>query len=329
MRSLTGALVAALILLLAHPAAAAKPASAAKSVAAAKTEQFATHERILQWIDGYRSDPEPELVPDAVHAMSKLGLFKDLDTAGVFIGFVAGVLGDNQVKAEAMVARMFPMPPEDQAVIIKAIAYSGLPDWKELLGKFVERMPARKVLIDRFLHGKEKVLNDMPLDSGPAPIDTLWGFYFATGSFEPVQRIISALPWSQDKSDVNKLTIGSMAKWTLASNAARDKPLLDYCRSELKHRPKEVTGPLKEVVEAAEAYETGRIRKEALAAIEELKRRGPSKSTAWAWAAQAGSTAIAVGCVVASATGQVHLGLPCIITGALSSAATKLLGGTP
>jgi hypothetical protein len=328
MRSLTGALVAALILLLAHPAAAAKPA-AAKSAAAPKNDQFATHERILQWIDGYRSDPEPELVPDAVQAMSRLGLFKDMDTAGVFIGFVAGVLGDHQVKAESFVARMFPMPPEDQAVIIKAIAYSGLPNWKDLLGKFVERMPARKVLIDRFLHGKEKVLNDMPLDSGPSPIDTLWGFYFATGSFEPVQRIISALPWSQDKSDVNKLTIGSMAKWTLASNAARDKPLLDYCRSELKHRPKDVAGPLKEVVEAAEAYETGRIRKEALAAIEELKRRGPTKSTAWAWAAQAGSTAIAVGCVVASATGHIELGLPCIITGALSSAATKLLGGTP
>ena len=329
MRSITGVIVAALALLMAHPAVAARSKAEAKSAAQAKNDQFATHERILQWIDGYRSDPEPDLVPAAVQAMSKLGLFKDPDTAGVFIGFLAGVLGDNQLKAEALVAKMFPMPPEDQAVIVKAIAYSGLPHWKELLGKFVERMPARKVLIDRFLHGKEKVLKDLPLDSGPAPIDTLWGFYFATGSFEPVQRIISALPWSQDKSDVNKLTIGSMAKWTLASNAARDKPLLDYCRSELKHRPKEVTGPLKEVVEAAEAYETGRIRKEAVAAIEELKRKGPTKSTAWAWAAQAGSTAIAVGCVVASATGHVELGLPCIITGALSSAATKLLGGTP
>jgi hypothetical protein len=329
MRCLTGAIVAFSLLLPAPAAAAAKPAGAAQSAAAAKNDQFASHDRILQWIDGYRSDPEPERVPDAVQAMSRLGLLRDLDTAGVFIGFVAGVLGDNQLKAEALVTRMFPMPPEDQAVIIKAIAYSGLPDWKDLLGKFVERMPARKMLIDQFLHGKAKVLKELPLDSGPAPIDTLWGYYFATESFEPVQRIISALPWSEDNTDVNKLTIGSMAKWTLASNAARDKGLLDLCRAELKHQPKKVAGPLKDVVAAAEAYETGRIRKEALAAIEELKRRGPSKSTAWAWAAQAGSTAIAVGCVVASATGHVELGLPCIITGALSSAATKLLGGTP
>jgi hypothetical protein len=329
MRSVTGAIVAALLLLPGHAAAAAKPAAVAQSATAAKNDRFASHERILQWIDGYRSEPDPERVPEAVQAMSRLGLLKDLDTAGVFIGFVAGVLGDNQLKAESLVARMFPMPPEDQAIIIKAIAYSGLPDWKELLGKFVERMPARKVLIDQYLHGKAKVLKDLPLDSGPAPIDTLWGYYFATESFEPVLRIMTALPWSEDKSDVNKLTIGSMAKWTLASNAARDKGLLDLCRAELKHQPKKVAGPLKDVAEAAEAYETGRIRKEALAAIEELKRRGPSKSTAWAWAAQAGSTAIAVGCVVASATGHVELGLPCIITGALSSAATKLLGGTP
>jgi hypothetical protein len=222
---------------------------------------------------------------------------------------------------------MFPMPPEDQSAIIKAIAYSGLPEWKMLLGKFVERMPARKVLINSFLYGKAKVLHDMPLDSGPAPIDTLWGYYFATGSHEPVRRIISALAWSKDKADVNKLTIGSVAKWTLANNAARDKELLDLCRDEQKltSHSKDVQAALKEVVEAAETFETGRIRKDALAAIEELKRKGPQPNNPWATAAQWGSTAIAVGCVVAGATGQVQLGLPCILTGALSSAAVKLL----
>lgn len=290
-------------------------------------ERFGSQEKILQWIDGYRLEPEPARLPEAVKAMSKLGLLRDQDTAGVHVGFMAGVLGANQLSAEKLVTGMVPMPPEDQAAIVKAIAYSGLPDWKELLGRFVERMPARKVMIDGFLFGKSKLLTDMPLDTGPAPIDTLWGYYFATGGYQPVQRIITALAWAKDKRDVNKLTIGSVAKWTLANNAARDKALLDLCRDEAKvaSHPKEVQDALKEVVEAAESFETGRIRKDALAAIEELKRRGPQPDTTWATAAQWGSTAIALGCVVAGATGQVALGLPCIITGALSTAAVKLL----
>ena len=101
---------------------------------------FATHEQILQWINDYRLEPEPKKLPEALKAMSRLGLLRDQDTTGVYVGFAAGVLGSNPNMAEKLVTRMFPMPPEDQAVIVKAIAYSGLPDWKRLLGKFVERM---------------------------------------------------------------------------------------------------------------------------------------------------------------------------------------------
>ncbi|MCL4765591.1 MAG: hypothetical protein KJZ80_05125 [Hyphomicrobiaceae bacterium] len=320
MRFFGAGLLALALAFLAGPSAVAKPQPAID-------DQFSSHERILQWIDGYRLEPEPDRLPDAVRALSRLGLFKDADTAGVFVGFMAGVLGSNPQKAESMVARMFPMPPEDQGAIIKAIAYSGLPGWKDLLGRFVERMPARKVLIDSFLFGKAKVLHDMPLDTGPAPIDTLWGYYFATGSHEPVYRIVGALAWSTDASDVNRLTIGSVAKWTLANNASRDKELLYLLRQEqrMSNHSAEVRTALKEIVEAAQSYETGKIRKDALAAIEELKRRGPQPNGTWAKAAHWGSTAIALGCVVAGATGQVALGLPCILTGALSSAAVKLL----
>ena len=292
---------------------------------------FGTHEQILKWIDGYRLEPQPKHLPQAVKSMSQLGLFRDSDASGIYVGFMAGVIESNPKDAKKLVTGMFPMPPEDQSAIIKAIAYSGRPDWKDLMGQFVERMPARKTLIDSYLHGKAKLLHDLPLESGPAAVDTLWGYYFATGSHEPVRRIVTALRWSSDKADVNKLTVGSISKWTLANNASRDKGLLDLLRDEqrLSSHDKHVRAELKEIVEAAETFETGKIRKEALAAIEELKRKGPQPNNAWSTAAYWGSTAIAVGCVVASAAGQVAIGLPCIITGALSSAAVKLFNGSP
>ncbi len=158
--------------------------------------------------------------------MVRTGTLKEPEKAGVYTGFIAGVLGENQVKAPAYIADMFPMPPVEQVVLIKAIVFSGLPDWKALLGDFVERMPARKVLIRKYLYGDGKTLAELSMDD-PFVIDAHWGYYFATGGWEPGIRIISALQWADDRNDVDKLTIGSMAKWTLASNAARDKNLLD------------------------------------------------------------------------------------------------------
>lgn len=78
---------------------------------------------------------------------------------------------------------MFPLSPAAQVLVIKAIAYSGLPDWKQRLGRFVERMPARLILIRKFLYGKQPTLAKLPLDKGPEVLDSWWGYYFATGSY--------------------------------------------------------------------------------------------------------------------------------------------------
>jgi hypothetical protein len=283
---------------------------------------FESAEAVLQWINNYRDNRTPARLPVAVQSMSRLGLFRDMDGAGVYVGFIAGVLGDNPAQAAALVEKMFPMPPEEQTVLIRGIAFSGLADWKGLLTKFSERMPARRTLIEKHLADKAETLQNLPLDTGPAPVDTLWGFYFATGSAEPVLRILTALPWSTDTRDVNKLTVGSMAKWTLASNAMREKPLLDLLRDQVERQPKEVQTPLRDVITAAETYEIARIRKEAMNSIEELKRKGPSP-TAWGWGVAAAPTVVGLACVAASVAGAVALGIPCIVTGAVSSAAAK------
>ena len=293
--------------------------------AAPPKNPFASPQHVLKWVNGYRAKPEPDKLPDAVRAMSTMGLFRDLEAGGVYIGFMAGVLGANPAKAEALIAKMFPMPPEDQVAIIRAIAYSELPEWKALLEKFVERMPARKVLIQHHLFGKAPTLKTLPLDQSPAALDVLWGYYFASGSTEPIARIVTVLAWSKDANNVEKLTIGSMAKWTLANNAQQNIDLLDYLKREMNRQPKEVVRELREVIEAAETFETSRLRKDAVAAIEDLKRKGPASARNANFWGQAGQTALALGCVVAGALGHVEVGIPCIVSGAVSSAALKFL----
>jgi hypothetical protein len=316
--ALTIALVA-----LGTPALGAPPVN--RAAAAHKNAEFATSDSILRWINNYRTKPEPAKVPKAVRAMSALNLFRDLDAAGVYVGFIAGVLETNPKSAEKLIAGMFPMPPEDQVVIVRAIAYSNLPDWKPLMLKFAERMPARQALIDRFVNDKLPTFKQIALDSGPAPLDMLWGKYFATGSYDPVMRMVSVLEWSKDQNNVDRLTVGSMAKLTLATNASRDKELLDMLKTSMKHETKENRIVLQEVIDAAETFEFGRVRKEAMGAIDQLKIKGPASTRNIQWWGTAGQTALALGCIVAGAMGHVEVGIPCVVGGAVSGAALKYM----
>jgi len=291
-----------------------------------KKPEFEKSEDVLAFINDYREDKKIRRVPDAVKAMGRLGLLREPEEGGIYVGFISGVLYENPQAARDLVSRMFPMPPEQQVVLVKAIAFSGLEDWHGLLASFVERMPARKLLIERYLYRHAPLLDAlMTEDTGAFAIDVYWGRYFATGAPEPARHIIAALAWTAERNSVEKLTIGSMAKWTLASNATRDKNLRDIMKAEMNTQPQVVRNALSEVIEAAETFETSKIKRTALKSIEELKAKGPQSARDTVWWGQAGQTALALGCVAAGALGQAEIGIPCVIGGALSSAALKYL----
>jgi hypothetical protein len=253
---------------------AAAPQAAPPKRQPERQQAFTRPEDLLRWINGYRTDPKPERMPDLVKAASAMGIFRDMETAGVYVGFMAGVIEANPRKAEALIGRMFPLPPEDQVAIVRAIAHSGHPEWKNLLAKFSERMPARSVLIDRFASGKLPRLDSMPLDTGAAPLDMLWGKYFATGSYDPVLRMVSILEWAKDGNNVDRLTVGNMTKLTLATNASRDPALLQMLKASMQFETKETKAVLTEVIDAAETFEFGKVRRDAMASIEQLKTKG-------------------------------------------------------
>lgn len=304
---------------------------------------FASVDRLMDWVTNYRSHKNPSRVPAAVHAMQDFGLFADEEKAWFCTGFIAGVLGSNPKDGPSLIPRMFPMPDKEQAVIIRAIAYSGRPDWRDLLEKNASRMPLRRPLIDDFIAGKRPTLMDLPLDHGGSPgIYALWGYYVATGQYEPVVRIMQALRWSKNKEDsgfsfrkvfsgwgrdpsaVEKITTGGTAKWTLASYAERDRQLLNLYRAEYERQPKEIAKPLKDVIEAAEIFESEKVRKDQFGAIEDAQKQQMTNEAGMTKGATAGSIAIATGCVAATALGQAYIALPCVIGGALYTGAVKL-----
>ena len=312
--------------------------------------EFSSLGAVSQWISGYRARPEPARLPAAVRALSQFGAFKESEGSGIFVGFIAGVISANPAKADELIGKMLPVAPADQWVIVRAIAYSGHPEWKDLLRKYSTRLSLRKVMIDRYLDGELATLDQIPLerknptlwdkmtknpfqddkadkkprevtyDRSPELLDTLWGYYFGTGSYGPIARIVTLLAWANDRDSVDKLTIGNMAKYTLASNAGRDPALLSLLKPAAKNQPKEVAVVLNEVIEAAETMETTRLRKDALASIEDLKRKGPGYKRDISTWGQIGQGALALGCIAAATTGHVEFGLPCVLGGATSSA---------
>jgi hypothetical protein len=346
MRRLIVTLIAAV---LAAPALAAP----ARPIAVRQLE-IAPKETILGWINQYRFHPEPDKVPAAVHGMSRLGLLTDTEGAGVYVGFLAGIIAANPEKADALIAKMFPLSTEHQWVIVRAIAYSGRPDWRTVLQRHAERMPTKRVMIEKFLSGKLPTLAQAPiekdetwgqkvrgmmlfmnhfgkpakevgLDLTPDLLDTLWGYFYATGSYQPLGRIVLMLRWTKERDYLEKLTLGSMAKYTLAVNSARNADLLARMKwAAGEPQPDTIKPVLAEIVEAAETVETGKLRNEALAAIDELKRKGPGTKRDISLWGQIGEGALAIGCIAAAVAGQVELGIPCVVGGVATSAALRV-----
>ena len=102
---------------------------------AAPKSAFYTRDAVVAWADSYRHRPEPSRLPAAVQTLSKAGSLREPDHAAFHVGFIAGVLGANPKIAQKLVVRMLPLPEADQWVMVRAIAYSGLPDWKSLLAQ--------------------------------------------------------------------------------------------------------------------------------------------------------------------------------------------------
>jgi hypothetical protein len=316
------------------------------AAASAAPRDFLSREAVGEWIDNYRAKPEPARVPLALRALVKANAFKDPESSGFYVGFLAGVIGSDPQRAEAVVNKLLPLPASDEWVLVRAVAYSGLPDWHRHLAKLATKLPTRRAMIGDYLSGKMHTLEKIELDKNPGffdrlhskfgkqePVptdvsfgrnpellDTLWGYYFATGKAWPVQRLISILPWSKDNDSLDRLTIGSSAKFTLASNGSRYPDLLALLKRAQAQQPKDVTPILKDVIHAAETMQSPRIRKESIAAIDELRRKGPGfqrKLSTWGYIGQG---AIALGCIGLAAAGAVVAGLPCVIGGAASSA---------
>src|SRR5579863_9450471 len=142
---------------------------------------------VQQWIYNYRAKPDYAHIPAAVRVLFHSQTFREPENAGIYLGFIAGAIGSNPAKSEALVDSFFPVRPEDEWVIVRAIAFSGLPDWRNLLRKVAPRMPGRRVMIDAYLAGTLPTLTDIPLEET------------TPGMMEKIKGVFTKNPFAKDE----------------------------------------------------------------------------------------------------------------------------------
>src|ERR1700743_3529691 len=103
-----------------------------RAFAASDSVSFESRAAVMDWIDGYRHKPQSLRLSAAVKILSENGSLREPETAGYDVGFVAGVLGANPHEAEGLANEMLPLPASDQWLVVRALAYSGLPAWKTM-----------------------------------------------------------------------------------------------------------------------------------------------------------------------------------------------------
>jgi len=140
-------------------------------------------------------------------------------------------------------------------------------------------------------------------------LDTLWGYYFATGSHLPILRIMQMLPWSKSRDTVDKLTVGSRRaiRWRAMRSAIRLARILAQrtgkpagsgqgCRSARSSMPRT---PCNSARCAAMRSPRGRAQDQGFGFAPQSRLLG-----------QVGVARVALGCVSAAALGQVEVGIP-------------------
>jgi hypothetical protein len=187
-------------------------------------------------------------------ALSKQGALKDSNTAAPFFGFLAGVLAKNPAMVPATLRRLAALPPDEQPVAILGLWYSGHPDTKSLLAGLVKDMPEQRSMIEDLARSTPPKLSQLPLESDPGIMAALWGNFMATGDEAPVLRIIEALPFTMiAQGDPQRLAMGRVAEWSLASNAAQHPLVMEIVRRQAKARTGPMANLLNRVIARAEA----------------------------------------------------------------------------
>ena len=203
-----------------------------------------TIEEVEKWMSNFYINPQPELIPQVLEALSKEGKLSDENTIVPIIYFFCHVFRDNSQEVEKWTSPfMTRLSLREQEILVTAIGLSNTPTAKNYLNSLSDSIPELKEYIKTLFTQPFLAIEKMPIEH-PAILDALWSSFMATGQEKYVVRIIAALGYFDNQSSEIEKLIGNAAKWSLRSNIKNHPKVKLICKKQLTEQTNEITSIL-------------------------------------------------------------------------------------
>ena len=221
----------------------ASPATAAPA--------FKSPAHVKRWMKTYYLKPSPGKVASAIRYMSASGILDKKNSISPVFGFLSGVFQQNPDKVNAIIRSLDGLKEHHLGVVVFGLWYSGLDDARKKVEALFARHPQLAKNFAFLTKNDPRPLVELPLEKGEWILDALWGQFMATGSPGPVRRVISTLPWGQDKKEMGKYLVASAARFSLTANAGQHRKVREVIKAELPLQSDEVQAALKGILNKA------------------------------------------------------------------------------
>jgi hypothetical protein len=204
-----------------------------------------------EWITYYYLHPQPDRTVEAILFMSAKG-YLDKETAqSPLAAFFSQLFSQNPQSIELWFSKLEGLPNAQRRLLCGALWYSDTPQGLEQLKKEAARVaPLDNADIVKLTTAKPPSIASLEI-TAPSVLDMLWASFMATGDERYVIRIISTLPWVEEKN-LNRLLIAGAARWSLTSNAIQHRKVLEICKAQVGKQEEKTVSILKEVLKQAE-----------------------------------------------------------------------------
>lgn len=180
-------------------------------------------------LQNYYRAPMFDQVPAIVQAAITQGMAENRSKRLALIAFVAGIVSEDASQIDRLAAMYGKLAGNHHAQLVRAILYSGRPDWKAQLDRLKVMWPDKAAEIDALGARGPRAVYTLKREGQPEVLDMNWAFFGATGRREPVMLIIEALG-DLRATDPVQVAMAHTARAALATQAIQHDRVFDICQ---------------------------------------------------------------------------------------------------
>lgn len=180
---------------------------------------FNSEEEFNDWFINYYHTKNVKSIVSMIKFIFNEGFFESDKTIPLLLGFMVGLFEENVTKLPFWLEQLNSLSNRNKKYLWIAVSMTNKKEKIKILNDIkINESPDNQNFITQRIEKESKHPLEIEIDN-PGILDMLWGYFFATGSSKPIERISTALPWSRQRTDLQKFLIGQAAEWSLKSNA--------------------------------------------------------------------------------------------------------------